>query len=123
MFTAHRAFLLCVAVLGCASVSAQGLQQPEKKLAPDQSAANFIAQFYHVTPDQITAKVLSRGKNAATVLTSATGQPDCVLEMVPAPDSNASYSWLIGGFTCDKVLDQALITEWMKKGQPGAEPK
>lgn len=115
--------VLCLSLLGCASVSAQGIQQPEKKLAPDQSAANFIAQFYQVKPDQIAAKVLSRGKNTATVLTSATGQPDCVLEMVPAPDSNASYSWLIGGFTCDKVLDQALITEWMKKGQPGAEPK
>lgn len=123
MVTVNRATLLCMLLLGCASVSAQGIQQPEKKLAPDQSAADFIAQFYQVKPDQVTAKVLSHGKNAATVVTSATGQPDCVLEMVPAPESTPSDSWLIGGFTCDKVLDQELITEWIKKGQPGGEPR
>ena len=123
MLTANRAVLFCVAALSCASVSAQATQPAEKKLTPGQFSANFIAQFYQVKPDQVTAKVAAQGKHSATVLTSTTGQPDCVLEMVQAPESRPEYSWLISSFTCDKALDQDQVNDWMKKGQPGAVPK
>lgn len=102
MLTGSRVVLFML-VLGSASLSAQENPEPEKKTEPEQSAADFIAQFYGVKPEQVDVTILKRVRTSATAVTKVPGQPTCSLELAPAPESNAKYGWLIGGLACDKA--------------------
>lgn len=102
MISSSKALLFCAVALICASAKATEAPAPEKKTEPEQSAADFIAQFYGVKPEQVSVTLLKRDKNSASAVTKAPGQPDCSLDLAPAPESNAKYGWLIGGLACDK---------------------
>lgn len=102
MIASSRALLFCAVALFCASATASEAPAPEKKNDPEQSAADFIAQFYRVKPEQVSVTILKRDKNSASAVTTAPGQPACSLDLAPAPESNAKYGWLIGGLACDK---------------------
>lgn len=101
--TRSRAVAFTLLALGGAVLSAQVTAAAEKKHKPEETAADFIAQFYSVKPDQVDVTILKQDATVATAITKAPGQPSCSLELALAPHSAANYDWLVGGIACDKV--------------------
>lgn len=98
-----RAIAFTVIALGGAVLSAQVTAAAEKKHKPEETAADLIAQFYSVKPDQVDVTILKQDANVATAITNSPGQPTCSLELALVSHSAANYDWLVGGISCDKV--------------------
>lgn len=101
--TRSRTVAFTVVALVGALLSAQASAATEKKHKPEETAADFIAQFYSVKPAQVNVTILKQDANVATAITTAPGQPTCSLELALAPYSAAHYDWLVGGIACDKA--------------------
>lgn len=68
---------------------------------PSDVASHFMAQFYGVAPETISATVLEQDGQVATVDAAAETGKVCSFEVVKAPQGVAArYGWLIGSIEC-----------------------
>lgn len=97
-----RAVMFTALALAGACMYVQATSAAGKNHKPEETAADFIAQFYGVTPDQVNVTIVNQQENVATALTKVPGQATCTLELALTPFSAAHYDWLVSGLACDE---------------------